>query len=229
MGKEPACRRCGRLIRSPSWEDPLEKEMATLSSILAWEIPWREESGRLQSMALQKSQTRLSNWAQKVTQLYTYRHFKKNILFHCGLSQDTEYSSLCYTVGLCCLSIYNSLYPLIPNCQFFPPPRLSPLATTSLLWCLWVFFCFVDRFIYVIFCACMLSHFSYVWLFAILCTIACQAPLSMGFSRQEYWSGLPCPSSGDLPDPGIESISPVVPTLQVDSLPLSQWEAHFRF
>ena len=43
--------------------------------------------------------------------------------------------------------------------------------------------------------------------------IACQAPLSMGFSRQEYWSGLPFPSPGDLPDPGIE---PRSPALQVD-------------
>ena len=43
-----------------------------------------------------------------------------------------------------------------------------------------------------------------------------QAPLSMGFSRQEYWSRVPFPSSGDLPDPGIE---PGSPTLQTDSLP----------
>ena len=46
-------------------------------------------------------------------------------------------------------------------------------------------------------------------------TAACQVPLSMGFSRQEYWSGLPCPPPGDLPNPGIESRSP---TLQADSL-----------
>ena len=49
-------------------------------------------------------------------------------------------------------------------------------------------------------------------------TAACQAPLSMGFSRQEYWSRLPFPSPGDLPDPGIEPTSPAV---QGDSLPLS--------
>ena len=47
-------------------------------------------------------------------------------------------------------------------------------------------------------------------------TVAHQAPLSMGFSRQEYWSGLPFPSPGDLPDPGIE---PGSPSLQADSLP----------
>ena len=47
-------------------------------------------------------------------------------------------------------------------------------------------------------------------------TIACQAPLSMGFPRQDYWRGLPFPSLGDLPDPGIE-LAP--PALQADSLP----------
>ena len=45
------------------------------------------------------------------------------------------------------------------------------------------------------------------------------APLSMEFSRQEYWSRLPFPSLGDLPDPGIEPTSPVSPVLQADSLP----------
>ena len=44
-------------------------------------------------------------------------------------------------------------------------------------------------------------------------TVAYQAPPSMGFSRKEYWSGLPFPSPGDLPHPGIESASPVAPTL----------------
>ena len=66
-------------------------------------------------------------------------------------------------------------------------------------------------------CVCMLSYFSCVRLFATLWTVAHQAPLSMGFSRQEYWSGLPCPSSGDLPDPGIEPVSLVSPALQAGS------------
>ena len=51
-------------------------------------------------------------------------------------------------------------------------------------------------------------------------TVAHQAPLSMGFSRQEYWSGLPCPAPENLPDPGIEPASPATPALQADSLPL---------
>ena len=56
---------------------------------------------------------------------------------------------------------------------------------------------------------------SHVRLFATPWTVAHQAPLSMGFSRQEYWSGLPFPSPGDLPDPGIE---PGSPALQADTL-----------
>ena len=56
-------------------------------------------------------------------------------------------------------------------------------------------------------------------------TVARQAPLSMGFPRQEYWSGLPFPPPGDLPDPGIETVAlATTPALEVDSLPLSQGE-----
>ena len=69
-------------------------------------------------------------------------------------------------------------------------------------------------------CVCVraraLSWFSRVRLSATLWTVACQAPLSIGFSRQEYWSGLPCPSPGDLLNPGIK---PRSPAFQVDSLP----------
>ena len=57
---------------------------------------------------------------------------------------------------------------------------------------------------------------SPVQLFAIPWTVAHQAPLSMEFFRQEYWNGLPFPSPGDLPDPGIE---PGSPALQADTLP----------
>ena len=61
--------------------------------------------------------------------------------------------------------------------------------------------------------ACMLSHFSCVQLFATPWTVACQAPLSMEFPRQEYRSGLPCPSPGDLPNPGTETLSLMSPAL----------------
>ena len=60
-----------------------------------------------------------------------------------------------------------------------------------------------------------IKSLSCVQLFGIPWTVAHQAPPSMGFSRQEYWSGLPFPSPGNLPDPGIK---PKSPTLQADAL-----------
>ena len=62
-------------------------------------------------------------------------------------------------------------------------------------------------------CLCMVSHFSHVPLFATLWTVAHQAALSMGFSRQEYWRGLLSPPPGDPPDPGIELASLASPAL----------------
>jgi len=59
----------------------------------------------------------------------------------------------------------------------------------------------------------MLSHFGRVQLFATLWTVALQAPLSMGFFRQEYWSAWPCPLAGGLPDPGIETAPLTSPAL----------------
>ena len=59
----------------------------------------------------------------------------------------------------------------------------------------------------------MLSCFSHVRLFATACTVACKAPRSMEFSRQEYWRGLPFPSPGGLPNPVTEPETPVSPAL----------------
>ena len=70
-------------------------------------------------------------------------------------------------------------------------------------------------------CVCVLSRFSHVRLFETLWIAACQTPLSMGFSRQEYWSGLPFPPPGNLPHPGIKPASPVSSALASDSFPLS--------
>ena len=66
---------------------------------------------------------------------------------------------------------------------------------------------------------CVLSRFSRVWLFATPWTVACQAPLSLVFSKQEYWSGLPCPPPGDLSVPGIEP----------SSLSLLHWQVRESF
>ena len=67
--------------------------------------------------------------------------------------------------------------------------------------------------------ACLLNCFSYVWFFVSLWIIASQAPLSMGFSRQEYWSGLPCPPPGELLDPGIKPTSLTSPALADKGFP----------
>ena len=68
---------------------------------------------------------------------------------------------------------------------------------------------------------CVLSRFICVRLFAAPWTVARQAPLSMGFSRQEHWNESPCPPPGVLPDPGIEPASLVSPAGQAGSFPLS--------
>ena len=74
--------------------------------------------------------------------------------------------------------------------------------------------------------ACMLSHFSHVQLCVTLWTVANQAPLSMGFSRQEYWSGLSSPSPRDLSNPGVESSTLMTPTLVGGfSITCTTWEA----
>ena len=73
---------------------------------------------------------------------------------------------------------------------------------------------------------CMLSGFSCVQLFVTLWTVACQAPLSMGFSRQEYWSGFPCPPPRHLSDPGVKLTSLMFPAWASRFFTISAtWEA----
>ena len=73
---------------------------------------------------------------------------------------------------------------------------------------------------------CVLSCFSHVYLFVTLWTLAYQTPLSMGFSRQQYWSGLPFPSLEDLSDPGIKLESPALASgWLVASTPSATWKA----
>ena len=128
-------------------EDPLEKEMATHSSILAWRIPRTEEPGGLQPTGSKRVG---HDWATSLS----LRQSATN-------GAATDFDSL---------TTYTSEW-------------VKPL--------------------------------SHVRIFAAPWTAAYQAPLSMGFSRQGYWSGLPLPSPGDLPDPGVE---PRSPTLQADAL-----------
>ena len=76
-------------------------------------------------------------------------------------------------------------------------------------------------------CVCMLICLSCVQLFMTPWTVAKQAPMSVGFSRQEYWSELPCPPQGDLPNPEIKPQCLMFPALAVGFFTTSAiWEAH---
>ena len=77
----------------------------------------------------------------------------------------------------------NLLVPFLWNCMVVNYTKVYPYNN----WCV---------------CVCVCVLVSHVWLFVIPWTVACQAPLSMNFSRQEYWSGLPFPSPGDFPTLG---------------------------
>ena len=92
--------------------------------------------------------------------------------------------------------------------------KVKQLHVLSIIWGLLLK---IQKIIDIIF----LGLLSCVQLFVAPWTIACQAPLSLGFSQQEYQSGLTYPPPGDLRDPGIESMSPASPVLHVDSLLLS--------
>ena len=103
--------------------------------------------------------------------------------------------------------------------HFFPEKNKANVIDPT--WCIWGLNCimFVQH-------ACVLNHFSCVQFFMTLWTIAHQAPLSMGFSRREQWSGLPFPTPGDLPDPGIEPVSLMSPALACGFFTTSTtWEA----
>ena len=78
-GKESACN-AGDLVRSQGWEDPLQKEMATHSSILAWRSPWTKEPGRLQSMGLQRAGHDSATKPQPLTDTTTWMNLWRIML-----------------------------------------------------------------------------------------------------------------------------------------------------
>ena len=90
---------------------------------------------------------------------------------------------------------------LITESPWWVGSRLLCLSVTNTIICCWRQKCVCVRVL------------SRVWLFVTPQTVVCQAPLSMGFSRQEYWSGLPFPSPGDPPNPGIKPTSLAFPAL----------------
>ena len=102
----------------------------------------------------------------------------------------------------------------------------------------WTELNWIELFISLIYSWSEVKWLSRVWLFATPWTVAHQAPLSMGFSRQEYWSGLPLPSPGDLSDPGIKPRSPVLQAEALTSEPpgrlqstlrTTHWVLNFKF
>ena len=89
--------------------------------------------------------------------------------------------------------------------------------------------CIAGRFFFncLSFHACVQSLFSHVWIFVTLWTVPHQTPLSLGFSRQESWSWLPCPPPGDLPNPGIDQVSLTSPALAGRFFTTgATWQAH---
>ena len=163
------------------WEDPLEKDMATHSSTLVWKIPWTEEPGRLQSTGSQ-SRKRLSDFTHQ-------RHRHTDTPTHTRPPAPGQ--------GLVegdCPRIFSSL---AESCWMAHPAA----------WCqgdtCWSVLNGIPGPV------CLPSHFSHVQPYMTPGSVARQAPLSIGFSRQEHWSGLPFLSPRDLPNPGIEPTSQV--------------------
>ena len=110
-------------------------------------------------------------------------------------------------------------------CSLNSAPLLPTVSTCLFSTSVSLYSCPANRFISTVFldstymrvCVC----FSHVWLFATQWTVALQASLSTGFSRQKHWSRLPCSPPGDRPNPKIKPTSSVAPALQADALPLS--------
>ena len=185
-------------VQSLSQEDPLEKAIVTHSCILSWRIPWTEEPGRLQSMGSQRVR---HNWA---TNTHPQRNFCKwnsregevAVFLSCSFQRRrclSQYLSLQLSLFSVCLSLSHS---------FSLFPFLSCIVSALLLKS-----SFLRSKVKV-------KSLSCVQLFATPWTVAYKVPPSMEFSRQEHWSGLPFPSPGHLPDPGVE---PVSPALQADA------------
>ena len=136
-------------------------------------------------------------------------------------------SILCHW-GPCCLSVVLVAQPCLTLCDPMDcTPAGSSVHGTSQAGMLeWVAIFFSRSPSCVWTKLCVLSCFSHIQLCSTLRTVACQSPQSMGFSRQESWSGLPCPPPGNLPDPGIKPESLTTPALACEFFTTSgTWEA----
>ena len=114
-------------VQSLIWEDPLEKEMATHSSILAWRIPWMEELGGLQSNGVTKSRTRLSDF----TFTFTYLGLEWKLTFSSPVT-TAEFSKFAGISLALTYLITGSLY-LLTTFSNSPSPNSLPLVTTNMI------------------------------------------------------------------------------------------------
>ena len=200
--------------------------MTTCCSILAWRIPWTEEPGRLQSIGFQRFGHKRSDLVH--THHLTYFSFSFSFSFSFfflvrtfkfySLGKLQLYHTVLSTIVTMLYQILRfyfysltaeSLYPLT-NLSLFPP---TPGPGNNFCFYEFGFFFFIADVGDV--CVCVFQSLPHVRFFATPWTLACQIPLSLEFSRQEYWSGQSFPSPGDLPDPGIK---PRSPALQADPL-----------
>ena len=194
-------------VQSLGQEDTLKKRMVTHSSILAWKIPWTEEPVGYILHGVAKSQTQLSNF-----------HFTFILLLSCE-KHDLKIFSLKLIWKPVWrpveLGVWWSDIGLIHGFVLSRVQTWKRFDVTKIL-CqrLWYLPCKCGIRIQVAVFSCLVAK-----LYPTLCDpmdcVACQAPLSMGFPRQEYRSGLSFPSPGDLPNPGTK---PTSPALQVGSL-----------
>ena len=165
---------------------PWRREWLTHSSILAWRIPWAEEPGRLQFMGLQRVghdwaiSTHLLGANASLVSEWVYKWMRASLPSRISWKQSSYSSGRKFSD--------RRKYRLF--WQHGEEPFNGALGDGSAISCFFAFFFFFPQKHIVL--VCVLSHFSCVWLFAALWTAVPQALLSLGFSRQEYWSRLPC-------------------------------------
>ena len=195
--------------------------MATHSSVLAWRIPGTTEPGGLPSMGSHRVGHDWSDLAAAAAvvililickMILQTAHLKQSR----GFTRWTEESSRLYS-EIMDLGVLSCVWSSNEMNGFF-------FFFFFLCWIRFFFFFFKLYFnqLSTVCCAFVLSRFSHVWLLATPWTVAHRSPLPTGFSRQEYWSGLPCPPPGGLPNPGIKPASltsPVLSGRQAGSLP----------
>ena len=211
-------------VQSLSWEDPLEKGTATHSNILACIVHGVEKSWiwlsdfhfhccLCQDYALWLKTQRRAKQTSTCPHGAGYLISPSPIFQICkmgsnphplgatwGFTEKMSMEAICKFERSQLKQMWNSTVILVCGLPCSSTPSDPALRLYSLPVC---------------------CRFSCVWLFATLWTVAHQAPLSIGFSRQEYWSGLPCCTLGELPDSGIKTASPAPPALQMDYLLLS--------